>query len=37
MSGFEPANEPIPIKLDGEMDWKQITAVNIIGIEDTHE
>jgi proteic killer suppression protein len=34
---FEPANEPIPIKLDGGMDWKKITAVNIIGIEDTHE
>jgi plasmid maintenance system killer protein len=34
---FEPANKPIPIKLDGGMDWKQITAVNIIGIEDTHE
>lgn len=34
---FEPANEPLPIKPDGGMDWKKITAVKIIGIEDTHE
>lgn len=34
---FEPANDPIPLKEDGGLDWKNITAVNIIGIEDTHE
>lgn len=33
---FEPANEPIPQKSDGGIDWKNITAVSIIGIEDTH-
>lgn len=34
---FEPANEPIPTKSDGGIDWKNVTAVKIIGIEDTHE
>lgn len=33
---FEPANDPIPQKSDGGMDWINITAVSIIGIEDTH-
>lgn len=34
---FEPANEPIPTKPDGGLDWKQVTVVKIIGVEDTHE
>jgi plasmid maintenance system killer protein len=34
---FEPANEPIPVKPDGGLDWTQVTAVRIIGVEDTHE
>ncbi|MBG0788202.1 MAG: killer suppression protein [Anaerolineaceae bacterium] len=34
---FEPANNPIPKHADGGLDWKQITSVRIIGIEDTHE
>ncbi|MEH2090488.1 type II toxin-antitoxin system RelE/ParE family toxin [Nostoc sp.] len=33
---FEPANEPIPTKLDGGIDWSQVTAVRIIGVENTH-
>ncbi len=34
---FEPANDPIPRKPDGGLDWKAVTAVRILGIEDTHE
>lgn len=34
---FEPANDPIPRKEDGGLDWTKITAVVIIGVEDTHE
>lgn len=34
---FEPANDPIPKKLDGGIDWTQITAVRIIGVDNTHE
>jgi proteic killer suppression protein len=34
---FEPSNEPVPIKLDGGLDWSLVTAVRILGIEDTHE
>jgi len=34
---FIPANEPVPRKPDGGLDLKQITAVEITGIEDTHD
>ena len=32
-----PNHKPIPRKPDGGLDWKQVTAIMIIGIEDTHE
>jgi len=32
-----PNHNPIPCKSDGGLDWKQITAILILGIEDTHE
>lgn len=34
---FEPADNPIPLKPDGGIDWKKVTAIKIIGVEDTHE
>ena len=34
---FEPDHSPIPFKSDGGLDWKQVTAILIIGVEDTHE
>ncbi len=34
---FEPVDDPIPVKTDGGLDWSKITAVRIIGVEDTHE
>jgi len=33
---FQPANDPIPRKPDGGLDWTRITAVLIIAVEDTH-
>ncbi len=34
---FKPANNPVPSKEDGGLDWKGVTSVLIIGVEDTHE
>ena len=34
---FEPADEPIPTKPDGGIEWNKVTAVRILGVEDTHE
>ncbi len=34
---FQPANRPLPTKEDGGLDWKRVTAVEIIEITDTHE
>jgi plasmid maintenance system killer protein len=34
---FEPADEPIPTKPDGGIEWTKVTAVRILGVEDTHE
>ena len=34
---FEPANEPIPTKPDGGIDWTKVTTVRILGVEDTYE
>ncbi|MEO5368754.1 MAG: hypothetical protein H7833_01615 [Magnetococcus sp. DMHC-1] len=34
---FKPNNDPIPQRPEGGIDWHQVTAVKIIGVEDTHE
>lgn len=34
---FVPVNDPIPRKEDGGLEWSEVTAVKILGIEDTHE
>ena len=34
---FIPNHDPVPLKPDGGLDWKQVTAIIITGIEDTHE
>jgi plasmid maintenance system killer protein len=33
---FEPADDPIPRRPDGGLDWKRVTAVRILGVEDYH-
>ena len=35
---FEVANEPIPRKPDGGLDWSQVTAIRILNLaEDYHD
>ena len=33
---FEPNHNPLPQRAEGGLDWKLVTAIEIIGIEDTH-
>jgi proteic killer suppression protein len=33
---FEPANDPIPRKPDGGLDWKGVTAVRILTVEEDY-
>ena len=33
---FEPSENPTPLKEDGGLDWKAVTGVRILEIEDTH-
>jgi proteic killer suppression protein len=34
---FTPNHNPVPSADDGGMDWRRVTAVKILGIEDTHD
>jgi len=35
---FEPANNPVPKKKDGGLDWSRVTAIRILELsEDYHE
>lgn len=34
---FEPANDPIPRKPDSGLDWKRVTAISILSVEDYHD
>ena len=33
---FEPADEPLPLKSDGGLDWALVSAVRILRVEDYH-
>lgn len=33
---FEAADEPLPIKGDGGLDWDRVTAIRILEVADTH-
>jgi len=33
---IEPAHDRMPRKPDGGLDWNKVTAVMIVGVEDTH-
>ena len=32
-----PANDPVPRLEDGGLDWAGVTAIMVLGVEDTHE
>ena len=34
---FEPNHNPVPRLPDGGTDWRGITSIIILGVEDTHE
>ena len=34
---FEPADDPIPRKEDGGLDWSRVRSIRILKIEDTHD
>ena len=33
---FEPADKPVPSKVDGGLDWGKVTTIRILEVEDTH-
>ena len=33
---FKPADEPVPLKADGGLNWKEVRAIRILSIEDYH-
>lgn len=33
---FKPNHDPLPERSEGGLDWTQVTAVEITGIENTH-
>ena len=33
---FEPADNPLPMREDGGLDWGKVTIIKIKGVEDTH-
>lgn len=33
---FTPDHDPVPIHDEGGLDWAQVTAIKILGVEDTH-
>jgi proteic killer suppression protein len=33
---FRPDHDPIPQKVDGGLDWTQVTAIEVMGIGDYH-
>ena len=33
---FEPAHDPVPAKPDGGLDWTNVTAILVVGVEDYH-
>lgn len=34
---FTPDHDPYPKRPEGGLDWRQVTAINILGVEDTHD
>ena len=34
---FTPDHDPYPERPEGGLDWRQVTAINILGVEDTHD
>jgi plasmid maintenance system killer protein len=33
---FVPDHDPVPVHGEGGLDWSKVTAIKILGVEDTH-
>ena len=33
---FVPEHDPLPFREEGGLDWSRVTAITILGVEDTH-
>jgi proteic killer suppression protein len=33
---FVVNHDPVPVLPDGGLDWSKVTAIKILGVEDTH-
>nr|VFJ63761.1 MAG: proteic killer suppression protein [Candidatus Kentron sp. DK] len=34
---FAPNHDPLPMRDEGGLDWRLVTAIMILGVENTHE
>ena len=34
---FEPANDPVPRKPDGGLDWTKVTVIRVLTLENYHD
>ena len=34
---FKTAHNPLPRKEDGGLDWERVTAIVVLGVDNTHE
>lgn len=34
---FQSAHNPVPVNKGGGIDWLQVSTIEILGVEDTHE
>jgi plasmid maintenance system killer protein len=34
---FRPANDPVPRKSDGGLNWAEVTAIRVLTVEDYHD
>lgn len=34
---LRPANDPVPRKIDGGLDWGKVSAIEVLRVEDTHD
>lgn len=33
---IQPINNPLPERQEGGLDWSRVTAIKVLGVEDTH-
>lgn len=33
---IKPCHQPVPRRLEGWLDWQQVTVIKVMGVENTH-